>query len=621
MIEPASLAPAPGNLASAVHAVESDSAAGVAEPPDAADAPGETGEHGDASPDVGPTASEGTALRPTLLQAITREFDDEIARAETDETVRIRRLCDRLHPDRRPQPGVTAFVAFALLAASLLGIGAVLTLTDLREYVTPDRLSEATRIRAFGLSALIASLPPILRFTPSRSYGAQVWLTLVAALYAVLGAGIIVLAPQLAGSFLSRAGRWMPAVLVVGAVLALAVISWIRGARDDRALLGRVAPLTSDLLAGSVPVVYLFAMSVAALNFDRLAPPIFVDQDGRLLTVLLATAGVVAFVCGCLVRIVRRRDRHQVRGWKDRINELVDQCEMASARTAMLTMLKAHWLVTAAVIARLVHRPFGDRSDGSAAATVAPHVRKLLMFDLALSARTREAFLGEMLPLLAPRGWLREQHRRMSEQFAEAERRRLGITEQHGIAPPEHCAYPMSLESVRQASAQGSRWRFAERCYDGEFDALLGETLDDAVTKAMRATFMDERATVSMASLNVGAQSLPSLLGELLPTGDKRLPPGTLPPSREGQPEYDSHLWWPDGVALPDDVEPTELRCDHLRDGGSVIFHALRVDVSEPLALERLNPPPSASRADAGVADSSAMPPSGRRDPTPEPLM
>ena len=243
------------------------------------------------------------------------------------------------------------------------------------------------------------------------------------------------------------------------------------------------------------------------------------------------------------------------------------------------------------------------------------------MFDLELSERTREAFLGEMMPLLAPRGWLREQHRRMAEQFAESERRRLGITEQQGLAPPEHCTYPLSLESVRRGDAQGFRWRFAEQCYAGEFDALLGEAVDDAVTNAMQATFMDERATVSMASLETRAESLPSLLGELLPSGDMRLPSGTLPPSTEGAPRFDPYLWWPTDVALPPDAEPSGLTCGYLRDGGSVIFHALRVDVSEPLTLDRLVPHPSAARTESGVADAPAASAPARRGPTPDPLM
>lgn len=630
--EPEALAPAAGDLVSTLRALEapvSEVSCGGERGFGAAD-----GTVGDVADDQAGQTRDGVGLesrdesdtaepehRPKLLQSLSAEFDGEIARSQIDETNCIRSLRDHLGPDRQPQPGVTAFVGFSLLAAVMLGIGAVLTLTGLREYVTPDRLSDVMRIRVFGLAALVASLPPMLRFTPSRSVGAQVWLTSVAAVYSALGAGIIVLAPQLLGSFLSRPGRWLPAVLIVGGGSVLAMAAWIWRSERDRALLGRVEHLTSDLVAGSVPLVYLFAMGVAALNFDASAPPIFERQDGRLLAVLLVTASVVALVCGSLVRIIRRRDRHQVGAWKDRIDELVDQCELASARTAVLATLKAHWLVTAAVVSRLVHQPFGRRSHGSAAEAPSPKVRKLLMFDLELSERTREAFLGEMLPMLAPRGWLREQHRRMSEQFVESERRRLGITEQQGLAPPEHCTYPLSLESVRRGTAQGFRWRFAEQCYAGEFDALLGESIDDAVTHAMQSTFMDERAMVSVASLDTQAQSLPSLLAELLPTGDARLPSGTLPPSTEGAPRFDPYLWWPTDVALSPEVEPSGLECGYLRDGGAVISHALRVDVSEPLTLDRLAPHPSAARTSSGAADVPDKPAPEFRDPMPDPLM
>jgi len=126
---------------------------------------------------------------------------------------------------------------------------------------------------------------------------------------------------------------------------------------------------------------------------------------------------------------------------------------------------------------------------------------------------------------------------------------------------------------------------------------------------------------VSMASSDTEARSLPSLLAELLPSGEMRLPSGTLPPSTEGAPRFDPYLWWPTDVALPPDVEPSGLTCGYLRDGGSVIFHALRVDVSEPLPLDRLVPHPSAARTESGAAAASAASAPGRRDATPDPLM
>ena len=472
----------------------------------------------------------------SLLTEVTGQFDVEIERSERDVERRIGLLRARMRHENRPEPGVTSFVAYALLASVLIGTGSLLTLTGLREMVTPDRLSEQTRVASFLLLALAATLPPVLRLTPGRSWSAQVRLTLVAAAYGGGVAVVIVAAPAIEESSLDRPGQWLPAGAVVLIVMSLAIAAWIRGFAGDRGLMGPVAVLVGDRTAGAVPFAYAFVMAVAVLNFDQTAPSVFENRNWRLLTVLLAAAVAAAIAAGGLVRLVRRRDRRQVSEWRQSIDELVDGCELGSARTAALEVLKAHWLATAAVAARLVHRPFGSHPAAAVPNNPMPAVRKLLMFDLELTDETRDAYLGELLPELASSGWLREQYRRMSSQFVSSERSRFGIGPDDYMPPPEHCTYPMSLRSVMTADGNGPRWRFAERVYAGDFDSLLRESAEDALSRAMAATFMSERVTVSLGPADTDRQTLPQLLGELLPAGEERLPSGTLPASTESPP-------------------------------------------------------------------------------------
>jgi len=526
----------------------------------------------------------------SLLAEVTGQFDAEIERSERDSERNIGLLYAQMGPESRPEPGVTSFVSWALLASVLIGIGALLTLTGLREVITPDRLSEEIRVASFLLLALAATLPPVLRLTPSRSLSAQVRLTLTAAVYAGCTAVVVVTAPAIEESALDRPGQWLPAGAVVLIVMSLAIAAWVRGFAGDRALLGPLAALVGDRTAGAVPFAYAFVMAVAALNFDQTAPAVFENRNWRLLTVLLAVAVAVVIAAGGLVRIVRRRDRRQVSEWRQRIDELVDGCELGSARTAALEVLKAHWLTTAAVAARLVHRPFGSHRAATVPNDPAPAVRKLLMFDLELTDETRDAFLGELLPELASTGWLREQYRRMSSRFVSSERSRFGIGADGYMPPPEHCTYPMALRSAMSAEGSGSRWRFAERVYAGEFDSVLHEAAEEALNRAMTATFMSDHIAVSLGPAGAGRQTLPRLLGELLPAGESRLPSGTLPPSTEPPPEYRSLVWWPAAVSMPPEHGPAAHQCRHLRAQGTILFHAVRVDISEPVGMERLTP-------------------------------
>ena len=553
---------------------------------------------------------------PTLLSGITDQFSRQVRRASD----RIDRLLEEFRShllyENRPEPGVTSFVAYALLVSVLIAAGALLTLTALREVFTPDHLSDALRVAIFGLLSLFVTLPPVLRLTPSRSMPAQSRLIWVTAGYAAGAATLLVMSTTVARSFLDQPGQWLPAVAVIAAVVVVSAVAWMREFRGDKSLLGPLAPLVSDMVAGVVPLVYLFMIAVATLNYDATAPQLFEDRNWRVLTILLATAVAVGVVSGGLMRLIRRRDRRQLREWKDGIDSYVNRVEQTAAQHDALRMLQGHWLATAAVVARLVHRPFGTEIARSARTDPEVLVRKLLIFDLELTSDAREKYLAELLPLIAPPGWLQQQYRRMADRFRESERARHGISPDEELPPPEHNAYPTPLEAARANTGDDGRWRFAREVHSGTYDSILRQTADEALEHAIQATFVKERVAVQLDPATGAEQTLPNLLGELLPpVGEARLPAAELPPSTEAAPPYTPHIWWPERVPMPSGHEPAEHSCGHVRVHGSLLFHAIRVDISEPIDVGRLaaprrsQPAPHDGHAVAADAEASDSPP------------
>ena len=608
VLEPASLAPVGNDVSEVLTGLDQH-------------ADGRRGDGANASAPV--EASSATAPSAdseagvTLLSAITGQFDDEISRASNRIDSLLEALRAHLHPANRPEPGVTTFVAYALLASLLTVAGALLTLTPLREVLTPDHFSDTVRVGVFALVSLVTTLPPVLRLTPSRSMPAQVRLMWLTAVYAASATTLVVMANLLAASFLDVPGRWLPAVVVVVAVLMLATVARLRDFDGDRSLLGPLAPLVADTVASVVPLTYIFVMAVAALNYDATAPSLFENRNWRLLTIVLVTAGTVAVVAAGLVQLVRRRDRRQSHEWKLGIDDLVERVELAAHQHEALRMLKGHWLGTAVVLARLVNRPFGSEMTQAPQDDLEMPVRKLLFFDLDMAPGTREDYLAELLPLIAPRGWLHQQYRRMADRFVDQERARHGIRAEEDLPPPEHNSYPTSLGAARRNDGSDARWRFAREVHQGAYDTVLRETASEAVEHALQATFMSERVAVRLDPDSGTEQTLPSLLAELLPVGEARLPAAALPPSTEVSPKYTPYVWWPDRLPMPQDRPAAQFASGCQRVPGSLLFHAIRVDVSEPLEVERLQ---SATAREAGREDRAAVEPEEERR-RPDPLM
>ena len=561
----------------------------------------------------GPSATAAEIYRsatekdsPTLASELSREFDAETVRCRQRVTDTTQMLGRHLSTGKRPTPGVVPFIPQALIAAALIGIGALLTLTAVRETVTPDRLSGATRVMLFGFATLAAAAPLILTLISCRSMRAQTRLTLVAGGFAAAAAATAVMSDQIHRSSLDRRGFWLPAVLVIVCFVVLAVTARVRGFRGDEELLGPLWPLVTPTAVNVSVLLYVWGLAVAGLNYDMTAPAAFEERSWRLLVVLLSAAAAVLFTAAGLRHLVRNKDRREVREWRVDLVGLVEQCEEYSVRADIMTHLRNHWLVTAATLATLIHRPFGTPPAAGSALPPTSGLRKAQFREFDAAESTRDAFNGELLPRLAPRGWLNARYRSMTDRFLGAEEARLGIRGRERLPVPEHCTHPMA--SVRPATEGSRRWQFAVDVCGGVHDRFLADQADAANAAALHAAFARGASEIvddaSPTAGNSRRGTIPEVLGELLPDPETlpRFPAAWLPPHPAGGPPFETLMWWPEDVPapeLPDSTRP-QPPTPTTRLSDRLMFQAIRIDVSQPLNTSRLGP------SDAAITAASA---------------
>ena len=356
---------------------------------------------------------------------------------------------------------------------------------------------------------------------------------------------------------------------------------------------------------------------VSALNYDAIAPGVFEQRSWRLLTVLLAGAAAVSIAAGGLVRIIRGRDRRMVCDWRDGVIDLVDRCELAAARVQAMKILRRHWLVTAAVIARLVHAPSVAALNMPPPPTRRRQFAKLLMLDAELTDETRDIFLAELNPELAPRGWLNRRYQMMAERFVDKERIRYGVDDPIGLPPPEHCTYPLPAVPPPVDGAGGYRWEFRRAGLPRRFRRAAGAS-DRRRPRSCVEHDVHERA-IRRFGRSFGLRSGVSgrVVRRTVAFRRGPMPSGLLPPRARDAPKYSPYVWWPLDLPVPAAAARPAQECRLARFGGSVLFHAVRVDISEPLDLERLVPV-----SEAGPAQSDLPPESSSaQQPVREPLM
>jgi hypothetical protein len=194
--------------------------------------------------------------------------------------------------------------------------------------------------------------------------------------------------------------------------------------------------------------------------------------------------------------------------------------------------------------------------------------------------------------MLSSPGWLTNQYRRIAHAFVVEGRGRFGARDDGNTSRPEACAYPVELEQALAGQARGRRWPFAYQVYNGEFDSLLRQPAEAELAQALLDTFLDDPNSCEVGSGAYIDETLSSVFQEIVPEGEPSFPLGVLGDSAADftePPKFNYQLWWPKQIPLPDQTSVIPVHGnDHQSAGSSVIFQAIRVDISEPIRLTNL---------------------------------
>ena len=216
-----------------------------------------------------------------------------------------------------------------------------------------------------------------------------------------------------------------------------------------------------------------------------------------------------------LIQRVRRLHRDALHKWEGNCREAIEMAEAAANDKNVLYKLRLHWLGTAVVLARLINRPFGalhTPSDNVEYRTVNSPISKVMTASVSLQDE-RDIFLQRALPELTPPGWLIEQYRRISDQYAITEQLKTGTS---NVPRPEWCAYPVNAVNIKRGKERGRRWPLAYKVYSGEFDDMLKHAADEALSEALIKTLHDASVKAIVADDTDKPKYLTTILGRII---------------------------------------------------------------------------------------------------------
>jgi hypothetical protein len=337
-------------------------------------------------------------------------------------------------------------------------------------------------------------------------------------------------------------------------------------------------------------------MTIVGLNLPRARTEWLEDHQTNLLFIVLIVAVAVFLASATASSIAHVRDENHLDQWKGRFQWLVDHTTKAVDDLKIVSALTVHWLGTATVLIRLINRPYGEPTTNTDSTAIqpdpTPEVLKMRSLNLDLTAEGREAFLDRASPMLSSPGWLTNQYRRIAHAFVVEGRGRFGARDDGNTSRPEACAYPVELEQALAGQARGRRWPFAYQVYNGEFDSLLRQPAEAELAQALLDTFLDDPNSCEVGSGAYIDETLSSVFQEIVPEGEPSFPLGVLGDSAADftePPKFNYQLWWPKQIPLPDQTSVIPVSGnDHQSAGSSVIFQAIRVDISEPIRLTDL---------------------------------
>jgi len=533
--------------------------------------------------------------QPTLLGSVTKIFKAEQQRAADRCEHLISDLKAFTKPETRSRTGVTLTVRICFIASVVLAVIAVATLSPIHGQLDLSEYMQALeRMRLFIIATVLAAIPLALLYIPQDSKRMQIYLVTMAGVIPGVGAYFYFEAPALLRSTISENNFLdrLAAFIIVAGVIIFSIAALVK----PRQVAEQKLRDTARKATGATVLIYGVGMTIVGLNLPRARTEWLEDHQTNLLFIVLIVAVAVFLASATASSIAHVRDENHLDQWKGRFQWLVDHTTKAVDDLKIVSALTVHWLGTATVLIRLINRPYGEPTTNTDSTAIqpdpTPEVLKMRSLNLDLTAEGREAFLDRASPMLSSPGWLTNQYRRIAHAFVVEGRGRFGARDDGNTSRPEACAYPVELEQALAGQARGRRWPFAYQVYNGEFDSLLRQPAEAELAQALLDTFLDDPNSCEVGSGAHINETLSSVFQEIVPEGEPSFPLGVLGDSAAGfteAPEFNYQLWWPKQIPLPDQTSVIPVSGnDHRSAGSSVIFQAIRVDISEPIRLTDL---------------------------------
>ena len=567
-------------------------------------------------------SDETNLAQPTLLGSVTRIFKAEQQRASDRCEQLVSDLKAFTEPEARSRTGITLTVRICFIASIVLAVTAVATLSPIHGFLDLSEYTRALeRMRLFVIATVLVAIPVALLYIPEDSRRMQIYLVAMAAAIPGVGAYFYFEAPALLestiseGTFLDR----LAAFIIIAGIIVFSIGALVTPRQEAEKKLRD----TARKATGATVLVYGVGMMIVGLNLPRARTEWLEDHQTSLLFIVLIVAVTVFLASATASSIAHVRDEYHLNQWRGQFRWLVDNTTKAVDDLKIVSALTIHWFGTATVLVRLINRPYGEPPTNADSTALRPdpipEVLKIRSLNLDLTDKGREAFLDRASPMLSSPGWLTNQYRSIAHAFVVEGRGRFGARDAGNTSRPEACAYPVEMERALAGQAHGRRWPFAYQVYDGKFDSLLRQPAEAELAQALLDTFLDDPNSYEVGSGADINETLSSTFQEIIPETEPDFPLGVLGDNAAGiaeLPDFRCQLWWPKQIPLPDQTSAIPVgNNDHQSAGSSVIFQAIRVDISKPVPLTTLKTQFTPERS---PADFNQRPRPGRPD---EPLL
>jgi hypothetical protein len=221
---------------------------------------------------------------------------------------------------------------------------------------------------------------------------------------------------------------------------------------------------------------------------------------------------------------------------------------------------------------------------------------KYKTITLSLTEEGTDAFMDNAIPALSPAGWLTASYRLTRDAFISDPKANTS-----GDLPPEHCTYPWSPpETVFNkdlVKGRGTRWPFTHAFYEGALDEELRSVADKKLEEVILNTFLNVKNSWKSDATTTETPALSAIFEEIAPspTDKAQFSMGMFGGHKarfSGSKEMETLFAWPDNVDVPEETSEPTFRATHQNVNNSIIFQAVRLDISGPIAIDELGPAP-----------------------------